>query len=452
MSRHNHAVVIGGSIAGLLAARVLADHFAQVTVLEADHLPQDGPGRRRGVPQSPHLHILLMRGQAIFEELFPGLKADLLAAGAPEVDSAQDFLWRNPFGWGVRYRSGLTKLAFTRDLLDWHVRQRLLAYSNVSVRQAQQVTGLITRGHAVAGVQLSDRAVDADLVVDASGRGSRMPRWLEASGYAPPEERIVDSHPAYASRLYAPPSSFSGDWRAVYLQAAPPERLRSGVLFSVEGNRWLLSMVGVGGDHPPTDERNFLAFTRGLASPLIYDAIREAEPLSPIALTRTGQNQLRRYDQLRRWPERLIVVGDAACAFNPVYGQGMTVASLEALALQDLLASRRSLDGLARTFQRRLAKIVAMPWSLATGEDARYPSTDGANLDTHTRLLHRYMNRVLRLATQRQDVRHTLLQVQHMLRPPTALFSPRIAINVLWQSLESPPIAHTKVQEVEAVR
>jgi 2-polyprenyl-6-methoxyphenol hydroxylase-like FAD-dependent oxidoreductase len=175
----SHAVVIGGSIAGLLAARVAADQFDQVTILERDHYPSDGPAHRRGIPQSHHLHILLMRGQAIFEQLFPGLCTDLVAAGAPRIDSAQDLLWRTPKGWGVRYPSGLTKLAFTRDLLDWHVRQHLNHYPNVAIRESADVADLVSQdnGGSARGVQLhGGEALGADLVVDASGCGSRAPR------------------------------------------------------------------------------------------------------------------------------------------------------------------------------------------------------------------------------------------------------------------------------------
>jgi len=419
-----HALVVGGSIAGLLAARVAANHFDQVTLLERDQLPETGPDHRRGVPQAHHLHILLMRGQAIFEQLFPGLTGDMERAGAPRIDSAQDLLWRNPAGWGVRYRSGLTKLAFTRDLLDWHVRQHLTNYRQVTVRAGADVTGLEPDAR---GVHLRDgERIAADLVIDASGRGSRAPIWLQALGYEAPVEEVVDAHLGYASRLYRKTPQ---DWQAVYLQAAPPLTPRAGVVFSVEADRWLVTLAGTH-PQPPADDAGFLSFARTLPSPLVHETISTAEPLSPIVSTRSGENRLRHFERLRNWPARFVVIGDAACAFNPVYGQGMTVAALEALALDDCLAR-----GGVGSFRHRLARIVALPWALATGEDSRYLGTEGARLDRRTRFLHRYMDHVLALATERVEVRRTMLEVQHMLRPPSALFAPGIAALVAARAL-----------------
>jgi hypothetical protein len=184
-------------------------------------------------------------------------------------------------------------------------------------------------------------------------------------GYPTPADEVVDAHVGYASRLYRKPSSRRPDWQAVYLQAAPPDIPRAGVAFSVEGDRWLVSLAGTE-PCPPADDEGFLAFARSLPSSLVYDAIAAAEPLSPIVATRSGENRLRRFERLVRWPERFIVMGDAACAFNPVYGQGMTVAALEAVALDECL-KRTSTGQLGRSFQRRLARIVALPWALATG-------------------------------------------------------------------------------------
>jgi 2-polyprenyl-6-methoxyphenol hydroxylase-like FAD-dependent oxidoreductase len=433
-NRHGHAVVIGSSIAGLLAARVLADHFAAVTVLERDQLPSDGPAHRRGVPQAQHLHQMLMRGQLVFEQLFPGLRQDLLAAGAPEMDSAQDFLWRNPTGWGVRYRSGVIRLAFTRDLLDWHVRLHLSKLSSVRSQAGAEVVGLLPTG----GVSLADSSrLDADLVVDASGRGSRAAAWLRQLGYPPPAEQIVDAHLGYASRLYHHPTDCHNDWQAVFIQAAPPARNRAGVITSVEGERWMMSLAGGARDWPPTDAVGFLAFARSLPSPIVYDAIRQAQPASAITGTRSGENRLRRFDTLPRSPERFVALGDAVCAFNPVYGQGMSVAALEALALDSCL--RQYGTSLARPFQKQVAHIVALPWALATSEDSRYSGTEGAALDPKTRVLHGYMDHVLALATERTDVRQALLEVQHMLRPPLGLFRPSIAGAVLARQLRRRP-------------
>ncbi|HET6315729.1 MAG TPA: 2-polyprenyl-6-methoxyphenol hydroxylase-like oxidoreductase [Chloroflexota bacterium] len=349
----------------------------------------------------------------------------------------------------------MTKLAFTRDLLDWNVRQRLLQNPKVRIGEKADVVGLepSADGRGIRGVILNDTIIEADLVVDASGRGSRLPQWLRELGFDAPEEVRVNAHPGYASRLYEPPAGFTTDWRAVYMQAAPPRLPRLGVIFPVEGHRWLVTLAGGGSKHhPPTDEAGFLAFARSLPSPLIYDAIAQARPLTEIATTRSGENRLRRYDRLARWPGGLIVLGDAVCAFNPVYGQGMTVAALQALALQQALGQKPHPD--TQGFQKEVAKIVALPWTLATSEDSRYEDTEGALMDRRTRLMHRYMDSVLALATEQVNVRRTLLELQHMLKPPSTLFGPKILSQVL---LHSVPRSNNNngiinVQEVQAVR
>ncbi|MDQ3753761.1 MAG: 2-polyprenyl-6-methoxyphenol hydroxylase-like oxidoreductase, partial [Acidobacteriota bacterium] len=406
----SHAIVIGGSLAGLLAARVLADHFARVTVVERDSYPEDAPAPRKGVPQSRHVHVLMLRGRRILEKLFPGLAAELIAAGALEIDMAGETAWLTPAGWGARYNSGLKMLTFTRELLDWHVRHRLTAHERVRLLVGCEVSRLLpaTCGRAVAGVAIrsrrlaesagvDERVLPAELVIDASGRGSRAERWLQELGSMPPAETVVSAFLGYASRLYRRPPEFRddgqmlgqgdvdnlnyyrppkfrGDWKSVYLQAAPPERTRAAVLFPVEGDRWLLTLCGGGKDYPPTDEAGFLEFARSLPSPLVYDTIKDAEPLSPIYGFRATENRWRHYEELRCLPENFLTIGDAACAFNPVYGQGMSIAALGALALDETLRKHRrrpdgSFNGLARSFQKRLAKVNSAPWLLATGED-----------------------------------------------------------------------------------
>ncbi len=444
-TKKSMAVVVGGSIAGLLAARVLSDHFDRVTIVERDRYP-DTPAARAGVVQSPHLHVLLARGLQIFEGFFPGIRAELEAAGAPVVKGAEDIAWLTPAGWGVRFRSNVEVLAFSRPLLDWTVRHRVAAIENVTILEGYDVTGLLPTGAGdrVGGVALKRRRVvptderetllHADLVVDASGRSSRTPDWLEALDYPRPEETVIDAHLGYASRFYQRPQDHDGShWKGVFVQAAPPERTRGGLLFPVEGDRWLLTIIGGDKDYPPTDEAGFDAFTASLASPVIHEAVRCAKPLSSIAAHRGTQNRLRHYERAARWPDGLLVIGDAACAFNPVYGQGMTIAALEAAMLDELLAEGAAAPGFARGFQRRLAKIVELPWSLATSEDFRYRHTTGPAPGLASRLKQRYVGQVLALTTHDTFVRKLWIEVFNMLRPPTALVGPKVLLRVVKQ-------------------
>ena len=453
--RESRALVIGGSLAGLLAARVLAEHFDRVTVVERDTYPETAAARK-GVPQAKHVHALLRRGQIILEQLFPGLRAEMMAAGAPVVDTGGDMAWLSPAGWGVRFDSDLPVLCFLRPLLDLHVRRRLAADPRVRILAGTDVVGLAAdeRGRGVAGALVRERAagdvsasaraeefLPADFVVDAAGRGSRAPRWLAELGYPPPPETIVNSFRGYASRLYRIPAGFKADWRCVFVQGAPPEGKRGGILFPVEGDRWLLTLIGAARDYPPGDEAGFLDFARSLRSPVIYDAIRDAEPLSPISSFRATENRLRQFERTARTPENFVAVGDSACAFNPVYGQGMTIAAMGAMALDETFREQKRRRpagdpcGLARRFQKKLARVNSAPWMLATSEDYRYRETEGGRPTMVTRFMHGYMDRVVRLSTHDARVRRVLLENFHMLRRPGSLFSPFIVCRVLGQSL-----------------
>lgn len=440
-----HALVIGGSMAGLLAARVLTDHFDQVTIVERDRLPT-GPEFRPGVPQSRHIHVLMQRGQRIIEQLFPGLVADLLGQGALAIDFTNEMLLLNPAGWAAQHVSGLTTLACSRNLLEWSVRRRVLANPRVCMLEETEVSGLVTSAgnRSVTGVQVRSRrgmddagtaeaTLSADLVIDAGGRYSKTPQWLTALGYAAPQETIVNARLGYATRMYQPPADSRRDWKAFVVLAAPPNDPRAGYIFPIERDRWLVGVYGGGGDYPPTDEAGYLKFARGLRTPLFYEAIKDAIPLSPIYGFRNTQNQLRHYDRLTRWPERFVVLGDGVCAFNPIYGQGMSTAAMGAITLGHCLHRHAGDDlaGMAHRFQKQLARIVAGPWMLATDEDYRFRGTQGGTPSPLTRFMHRYMDRVALLATHDQAVYRLFSEVIHMLTPPAALFGPQVVFKVV---------------------
>jgi len=285
--RGDHAIVIGGSIAGLAAARVLAERFTRVTVVERDRC-SDRLEPRRGVPQDRHQHLLLMRGQQILEELFPGIRSELIGAGAVPLDLTQDVAWLMPAGWAIRTLSGQIALGSSRMLLESAMRRRARAVPGVAVREGARVAGLMTSPDraAVTGIRLDDgECMEAEVVVDASGRGSRAPQWLEAHGYARPEEVVVSAHIGYASRVYRLARPLPAGLRGALVRATPPTCTRGGVMMPIEGACVLVTMVGFDRDYPPTDEAGFLAFARTLRSLLIWDAIRDAEPRTAIAAT-----------------------------------------------------------------------------------------------------------------------------------------------------------------------
>jgi 2-polyprenyl-6-methoxyphenol hydroxylase-like FAD-dependent oxidoreductase len=442
------AVVIGGSMAGLLAARVLADHFERVTIVDRDRFPTE-PGPRKGLPQARHVHVLLWRGQLCLEKLFPGLQDELGQAGAPQVDWIGDARWFSFGGWAPRFPSGYISHPCSRDLLEWSIRRRLAACRQVEWLEGCDAVDLLADGDMshVTGVRLRRRNqpepngedVQADLVVDASGRESHAPRWLGALGYAAPQETIVNPFLGYATRVYQRPPG-SADWKSLLVRGTPPANKRGGVINAIEGDRWMVTLAGAGRDYPPIDDAGFLEFARSLPVPTLYDAIKGAQPLTPISGYRKTENRWRHFERLTRWPENLVVLGDAVCAFNPVYGQGMTVAALSALALDDCLRTAQpspSLDGLAKQVQKELSRVIAGPWLLATGDDYRYPETEGGRRSVATRMMHRYMDHVMAVANEDSHVFATFFEVIQLLKPATVFFQPAIAVQV-FKSLIKP--------------
>ncbi len=406
--------MVGAGMAGLLCARVLVDSFDRVTLLERDALP-DEPVARRGVPQARHLHSLATRGSQILEDLFPGLDAELAAAGCPLLDQASDAVTELPAGRLPRFRSGITMRAASRAIIESRIRARLEREPKVSFLPGREVVGLLPGpGGRVSSVRSRSRGdgfvedLSADLVLDASGAGSRAPRWLEDLGHGAPEETVVDARLGYATRWYRVPEDFAEDWDGVAVLPAWPESTRGGTLRRVEGDLWTAVLIGTGGDYPPTDPDAFVSFAASLHSPVIHDAIKDAEPASPVYGYRRTANRLRHYEKTRL-PENFLVAGDAACVLNPSYGQGMTAAALSALALRESLNSRQTAS-LSGRFHRRQRRAVAHCWTATTNSDAQWAAGGVEDLGLARRILYRDLReRSCKLAVEREDVARTLL-------------------------------------------
>jgi 2-polyprenyl-6-methoxyphenol hydroxylase-like FAD-dependent oxidoreductase len=434
----NHAIVIGGSIAGLVTARVLLKHFEHVTVIERDHYPQELVSRP-GIPQGRQIHTTLLRGQHALESLFPGLTAKLLAHGAIERDYGNESYYFYG-GRCPRIPPVLHGWNCSRHLLEWQLRQELNAYPQLTIIEGHEVCHLLFEesSDSVIGVQFRDRThtslgsniqdLQANLVVDASGSGSSAPRWLEELGYNAPPEETVTVNLGYATRFYEPHADFKAPWKGIAIQATeqPP---RGGVLMEIEGRRWMVVLSGTNGDYPPTEDQAFLEFAKTLPNLALYEAMKCATPRSKIYGYRYAENCLRHFEQLERQPEGFIIVGDAVCNFNPIYGQGMTVAALEALALDLLLQKGGMQKGFAHAFQKKVFRLLVAPWMLATGADRR---------DSHAKtrgfisnLARRYVDRLIALLPKDQALFLTFLEVVHMLRHPVVFFSPRVVLRVL---------------------
>jgi 2-polyprenyl-6-methoxyphenol hydroxylase-like FAD-dependent oxidoreductase len=435
-----HALVIGGSIAGLLAARVLSDYFDRVTVVERDAIP-DRPEPRKGVPQGHHVHAIFSGGVKVIERLFPGLFDELAAAGALLCDPAKDLCWYHQGVWKLRIPSDLITYCQTRPFLEAHIRRRTRSDRDIRFLPECEVVSLLADPERtrVIGAEVRHRGeagraeqLHTDLIVDAGGRGSRVPHWLHSLGYSLPEETTVEVHIGYASRIYERPEPARRDWQVLAAYGTPPHHTRTGYLFPIEGGRWLATAVGFLKDYPPDEEAGFLEFARSLEVPDFYEAIKDAKPLTPIATFKFPCHRWRRYERLTRFPDGLLVLGDALCCFNPVYGQGMSTCALQIDLLDRLLRQcRREVPArFAKRFFKQAAKIVANPWLLATTSDFLYPQTRGKR-PFGIRLLHWYLVRLFEQCAWNKTVLLRFYRVLNFLDEPGVLFRPSTIFHVL---------------------
>jgi 2-polyprenyl-6-methoxyphenol hydroxylase-like FAD-dependent oxidoreductase len=445
MQGNQHAVVIGASMAGLVAARVLSDYFEQVTVIERDQLP-DQVEARKGVPQGQHAHAVLAKGADALSELFPGLFEALTQDGAIRFAVA-DMKQYQSGAWNERFPIPIHLYSQSRPFLEQYVRDFLAARGNVRLLATCQVTRLLATEDSsrITGVSLHYRdgeqreeELAADLVVDTSGRGSRAPQWLVSLGYPQVEETKVKVHIGYASRIYRRPSHLPIDWKVLMIF----DERRAGVAFSMEGDCWMVTLVTLRYDEPlPNDESSFLEHARSLSQPDLYEAIKEAEPLTPVLNYKYSANRWRRYERMPRFPEGFVILGDAVCNFNPIYGQGMTVAALEAKVLDACLRQRsqsssKQESGFAQQYQKAIAKVVKWPWQMATGGDYSGSEMEGKQA-LSTRMLKWYMTRLMPQVATNPVAAERFHQVQNMLKTPTVLFDTRLVWTVLRQELVS---------------
>ncbi|OBJ32592.1 hypothetical protein A5620_24805 [Mycobacterium colombiense] len=432
------AVVIGASISGLLAARVLADHYESVTVVDRDVLPS-GPLNRRGVPQAAHSHVLLARCAPILRELFPGFLHELFAEGIPVWADGDLSKIDLAFGGHRLVRTGRLRCpeAYvqyypSRPLLEYRLRQRVQGIRNVTIVDRRDAVDLVATADRmrVVGVRVADRdrgetTLAAELVVDATGRGSRTPVLLDRLGYGRPPESELVVRTAYASQMLRIPN---GMLSTRLIGRPPVPGLPVGFfLVGNENNDWVLTLTAIAGNEPPTEYAKILEFLGQLAPADVLAAVRAAEPVGQLSRYRVPSNRWRRYDKMRRLPDGLIVVGDAICSFNPVYGQGMTMAALDAVVLRDCLRDEHR--HLPRRFYHDSAKNIAVAWRTAVGADLALPQVAGPR-PVSVRFTNAFLERVMIAAQTDPVVAEQFLRVVGMIDSPASLLRPAMMLRI----------------------
>jgi len=441
--RFGKVIVMGASVAGLWTARALSDHFEEVLVLERDHLPE-GPEFHPGAPQIRQFHTLLLSGLQQMREWFPGLDEELIAAGAIPYDLVADIQLRIRDRWLPQFPSGQVLLSCSRLLLEASIRKRLRQIPQVRILEGAEVLGLegSMENRRVTGVRSrpyrggSDHpeAVtvhQADLIVDALGRRSQTPQWLVELGYEPPRESEVDSFLGYVTRKYKRKPNVP----MLLVGANPPHDPYGGLIFPEENNTMVALVAGYNKCYPPTDPVEFEAFTHNLG-PEFHAALKDAEPLSQPYGYRGTSSRWRHYELLDRWPERYIVLGDAFCGFNPIYGQGMSVAAMSAVALaKHVKQSGGNLDGVAQSTLREISRITQAVWLLATSADLEWPGTVGGTIGNGVmeRFGRWYIGEMLDAMAFDNEVRLQFLAVNQLVKPGAALFAPGIFLRVMKQ-------------------
>ncbi|ONI89819.1 FAD-binding monooxygenase [Saccharothrix sp. ALI-22-I] len=445
-------MVLGGSMAGVLAARVLAESYHEVLVVERDEvLGVSTP--RKGAPHTVHAHGLHARGQLILEELFPNLTDELSSAGVPTGDLGE-MRWYFDAKRLRPARTGLTSVTAPRPVLEHHVRSRVAALPNVKFLEQHDILGLVGTSDSarIVGVRVQQRAphageevLDADLVVDATGRGSRTPAWLEEFGYQRPKEDRIKIGLAYTTRHYRTRPEWFDGVQSIN-PVASPEHPRGAFFGQVGPDTCILSLTGILGDYPPTEPEAFLEFAKSLPVPDVYEAIRDGEALDDPVSFRFPASVRRRYERLTRLPEGLLVIGDAVCSFNPVYGQGMSVAAIESLTLRDHLREGRPPQ--PQPFFADIARVIDMPWEISAGGDLDFPQVEGRRT-IKIRVGNAYLARLRHAATKDDEVTKGFMRVAGLIDPPQALMRPGMLRRVLRHAVRRPPAGRAVVGQRE---
>lgn len=458
MSEQTRALVLGAGMAGTLSAAAVADHVDAVTVVDWDRMP-DRPQPRKGLPQANHVHGLLSGGARAIEALAPGTLDRLWAAGAHRIAMPEKLITLTPQGWWRRFPEMQFIVGCSRSLLDWTIREQVLRDQRITLAAATEVAHLVGAADRVTGAVVRDRdtgrerTIEASLVIDATGRGSKSAQWLSALGLPAVREELIDPGLAYASRMFQAPAECTTGFPHVTVQAVPGtgQPGTGGALMPIEDGRWLVTVAGTRGAEPPTEAAGFEPFARELRHPVIADLIQAADPVGPVHGFRGTANRRRYFERFATWPEGFVVLGDALCTFNPVYGHGMSVAALSATVLRDELRRHGLRPGSARRVQRAAAGVVNTAWMMATGQDVRYPHTTGRRPAPVAELIQGYVDRLMRTAASRPEVSAAMLAAFTLSGSFGELLGPGVVLATL-RGPAAPPLGGPPFTDDELAR
>lgn len=429
--RFGRAWVLGGSVAGLLAARVLSDHYEHVFIVDREkHLGEQAP--RKGAPQGRHVHAFLPRGVTALEKLFPGIFDEIIQSGATNGDLCGDAQWC-PGGHRLKRRtSDLRVIAATRPFTESFITNRVTQIPNISFLHDTVGSGFRVENGRITGVKLrnrsgAERTEDADLFVDAAGRGSQLPKWLKENGYKEPREDTITVKLHYATVRFKQSTASDSNLKAVIIGAAP-NIPRGGFAQAVEHDVLQCSMAAYASDLP-SDIGEFIQYAKTLPQQDLYDWVRNAEPIDDCVKTQRVPVAYRRhFDRVRGLPEGILAIGDSVCAFNPVYAQGMTVAAVEAEMLGECIGAGR--EQLAKRFFKAIRKVTGIAWQIGSTNDLGLPEVIGKR-SLMSRIVAKWIDCVQKVGATDAYVAERFIRVAALVDPPTSLLSPAFTWRVL---------------------
>lgn len=424
----NHAIVLGGSVAGVLAAKVLSQTFNTVTVVERCKLSND----KSIAPQADQFHILLGSGLRALDQLYPGFSRLLVADGGVFTSATKDWHLLFSEGWLKRFESELEVICCSRDLLESAIRRCCFEQNiewidgcdvkTVELSQNAKPRVLVAQRH-----QSNKKWLTSDLIVDCTGANSRALDWLVHSGYQTPLVESISAHLGYACQRFSG-VTMPEDCKAALITPKAPTNPIGAAIMPIENDQWMVAQYGFAKHYPSTDQTKFLDGFANLRDPLIAKALENATPVSALQGFRKERNVFKHFDRLNKWPKGFVVFGDALASLNPYYGQGMSTAAMAAITLKKAVESQKS----AQQIQKKISAVYRAPWLASSTEDLRWPETECNAKVQGVNMAHKMSDRLIRAATKSDKACDAFLNAMHMTKPASSLLAP----GVCWAMLK----------------